>query len=104
MHDQRRKVIPMVDRRTFLVGTSAAAASALAPLPLAWAADAAAPKRRLLFFTKSSGFEHSAIKRKSPDKLSHAEQVVTDLGAKHNFDVNCTKDGRIFTPENLAVF
>ena len=36
--------------------------------------------------------------------LSHAEQVVTDLGAKHNFEVNCTKDGGIFTAENLAAF
>jgi uncharacterized protein len=94
----------MVNRRTFLVGTSAAAAISLAPFPLAWAGDAAAPKRRLLFFTKSSGFEHSTIKRKAPDMLSHAEQVVTDLGAKHNFDVNCTKDGGIFTAEKLAAF
>ena len=77
----------MVNRRTVLVGTSAAMAAALAPFPLAWAGDTAATKRKLLFFTKSSGFEHSAIKRKAPDMLSHAEQVVTDLGAKHNFEV-----------------
>ena len=35
---------------------------------------------------------------------SHAEQIVTELGAKHNFDVNCTKDGRVFTAEKLAEF
>src|SRR5215471_14194109 len=102
MHNQRRKDIPMVNRRDFLVGTSAAAAIALAPLRFAWAGDTAAPKRKLLFFTKSSGYEHSSIKRKSPDVLSHAEQVVTDLGAKNNFEVTCTKDGGIFTAEKLA--
>ena len=45
--------------------------------------------------TKSSGFEHSVIKRDG-DKLSHAEQVFTDLGKQHQFDVTATKDGRIF--------
>ena len=35
---------------------------------------------------------------------SVAEQIVTDLGAKHGFDVTCTKDGGVFVPENLAKF
>ena len=48
---------------------STTAASALAGFRLARADDGATPKRRLLFFTKSSGFEHSAIKRKAPDVL-----------------------------------
>ncbi|HEX4794733.1 MAG TPA: ThuA domain-containing protein [Humisphaera sp.] len=94
----------MLNRRAFLTRTGAAAAAlGLARFPLAWGDDAS-PKRKLLFFTKSSGFEHSSIKRKSKDELSHAEQVVTDLGAKHNFDVTCTKDGRIFVPDKLAAF
>ena len=29
---------------------------------------------------------------------------MTDLGAQHNFEVTCTKDGRIFTPSSLAGF
>ena len=95
----------MINRRGFLVRTGAVAtALGLSQFPTAWAADVAGPKRKLLFFTKSSGFEHSSIKRKKPDVLSHAEQVVTDLSAAHNFDVTCTKDGRIFTPEKLAAF
>jgi hypothetical protein len=97
----------MMNRRGFLVRTGAAAAAlGLIPFsfPSAWADDAATPRRRLLFFTKSSGFEHSSIKRKSPDKLSHAEQIVTDLGTQHNFDVTCTKDGGIFMPSSLAAF
>lgn len=103
----------MLNRRTFLLRSGAAAvALGLARHPLALAADgvappvgtSAGPARKLLFFTKSSGFEHSAIKRKSKDVLSHAERVTTDLGAKHGFAVTCTKDGGIFTRENLAAF
>ncbi|HEX8912363.1 MAG TPA: ThuA domain-containing protein [Humisphaera sp.] len=100
----------MLTRREFLIRSGAvAAAVALSRFPTAWAADdagatVAAPKRKLLFFTKSSGFEHSAIRRKTPDELSHAEKVVTELGTKHNFDVTCTKDGTIFTPDKLAAF
>jgi uncharacterized protein len=54
-----------------------------------------AAKRKLLFFTKSAGFEHSVIKRQG-DALSHAERIVTDLGSRHGFDVTATKDGTIF--------
>ena len=52
-------------------------------------------------FTKSSGFEHSGIKRQS-GQLGLAEQTVTDLGKQHGFEVNATKDGRIFSSSELA--
>jgi len=95
----------MINRRDLLIRSGAAAAAVgLARFPLAWSDESAATQRKLLFFTKSSGFEHSTIKRKSPDVLSHAERIVTDLGAKHNFEVTCTKDGRIFTSEKLSDF
>jgi uncharacterized protein len=95
----------MINRRDLLIRSGAAAAAiGLARFPLAWSDDSAALRRKLLFFTKSSGYEHSAIKRKSPDVLSHAERIVTDLGAKQNFEVTCTKDGRIFTSETLPDF
>jgi type 1 glutamine amidotransferase len=104
----------MMNRRALLARSAAAAAAfGLAHTPFARSRfalgqDAPAaggpPKRKLLFFTKSSGFEHSSIKRKSPDVLSHAEQVVTDLGAKHGFAATCTKDGGIFTRDKLAEF
>ncbi len=71
--------------------------------PAGWAASPSAPRRRILLFTKSSGFEHSVIKR-SGDRLGHAEQILTDLGAKHGFDVTATKDGRVFTPDNIAKY
>jgi len=58
------------------------------------------PKRKILFFTKSSGYEHSSIKRNG-NELSHAEKVLSELGSHHGFDVDATKDGSVFTAENL---
>jgi hypothetical protein len=55
----------------------------------------------MLMFTKSAGFEHSAIKRDG-DKLSHAERILTELANKHGFEVTATKDGGVFTPEQIS--
>jgi uncharacterized protein len=84
-------------RREFLGG----AALGLAAFPLGWAQAADAPKRRILFFTKSSGFEHPVIKRPG-EEPGFAERVLKELGAKHGFEVDHTKDGSVFTAENLA--
>lgn len=83
-------------RRDLLLLT--AAAICLTSLPLKMASGEAAeekPKHKVLFFTKSSGFQHSAITRKG-DELGHAEKVLTEIGKKNGFDVECTKDGRVF--------
>lgn len=80
-------------RRDFL--RSAAAASALSPFLSTAGFAAEAPRRKLLFFTRSQAFQHSAIARKGDD-LSFAEKTLTELGAKNNFDVVCTKDGTVF--------
>jgi uncharacterized protein len=80
-------------RREMLI--SSGLALGLSQLPLAWAAAEDKPKRKVLMFTKSAGFEHSSIKRDG-DRLSHAEKVLTDLGKQHNFEVTATKDGRVF--------
>ncbi|MBU6400194.1 MAG: ThuA domain-containing protein [Verrucomicrobia bacterium] len=66
------------------------------------AADGPAVKR-ILFFSKSAGFEHSAIRRVN-GQPSHAENVLQKLGEKYNFEFTFTKDGRVFTPENLAKY
>jgi uncharacterized protein len=61
--------------------------------------------KKVLFFTKSSGFQHSVINRgRTPDKLSMAERVLTDLGAKHGFEVTCSKDGGMFAPDKRDQF
>lgn len=63
---------------------------------------AAAPKR-ILFFSKSAGFEHSTIKRKG-DEPSFAETILKQIGEKNNIEFTFTKDGRVFTPENIAKY
>ncbi len=88
-------------RRHFL--KSAALVAAAASIPRL-AAAAPAPKK-ILFFTKSSGYQHEVITRKGdPNKLSFAEQLLTDLGAKNNFDITCSKDGRIFAAPSRNQF
>src|SRR6185437_4140390 len=98
-----------VNRRDLLKTVSAgAAAVAMSP----WlnhtlrAADSAPglKKKKILFFTKSSGFQHSTITRKPGEKLAFAERLLTDFGDANGFDVTCSKDGSLFTPEYLAQF
>lgn len=70
----------------------------------AWAADTPqAPKRKILFFTKSSGFEHSPISWKK-GQPSFAETVLTELGTKNNWEFTFSKDGSKFGKEYLNQF
>jgi type 1 glutamine amidotransferase len=92
-----------MNRRDLLKTGLAALAAGAAPFPLGWTAAADAPRRRILMYTHSQGFEHPVVKRKN-GQLSLAETIVTDLGKKHGFEVTCTKDGREFVPENLNKF
>lgn len=102
-------MLQRINRRD-LLRTSALAAGGLALSPFlssAFSQEAnEGPRKKVLFFTKSSGFQHSVIthSEKDPEKLAWAEQILTDLGAKHGFDVTCSKDGRLFTPENLKQY
>jgi uncharacterized protein len=63
----------------------------------------AAPAHKILFFSKSSGFEHSVISWKG-GKPSLADKVFLDLGAKHSWTFEFSKDGSKFSPEYLAGF
>jgi type 1 glutamine amidotransferase len=97
-----------ITRRQALQSAAVAAAAfaTASSFPLGWAKAADAKTRKVLFFTKSSGFQHSVVTRPkdAPDKLAYAEQILTDLGKQHGFDVTATKDGSVFTPEKLAEF
>jgi type 1 glutamine amidotransferase len=64
---------------------------------------AQSPPKKILFFSKSSGFEHSAIK-KAGDRMSAAEEVLAKLGKEHNFEFTFSKDGGLFTPESIAKY
>jgi type 1 glutamine amidotransferase len=52
-------------------------------------------KAKVLFFSKSSGFEHGVVKR-TGDGQPLSEATLTELGKIHGFDVVATKDGRVF--------
>ena len=58
---------------------------------------------RVLYFSKSSGFEHSVVKRVD-GKPSYSDNVVAALAAKHHLAVTYSKDGSLFSPEYLANF
>ena len=93
-----------MNRREMLRRAGLATASlALGSLTAGHVAAASSPKRRILFFSKSSGFEHSVIKRNG-GKPSFAEQILAELGPKHNFEFTFSKDGSLFTPAYLAQF
>ena len=97
------------NRRDLLKSVGAgAAALAMSPFfsKALLGADAAssAMVKKILFFTKSSGFQHSTITRKSAEQPAFAEQLLTEFGKKNGFEVTCSKDGSLFTPEYLAKF
>jgi type 1 glutamine amidotransferase len=64
---------------------------------------ASAPKRKILFFSKSSGFEHEVISYKK-GKPSVVEKALGELGAKHGWEFTFSKDGSLFSPEYLKQF
>jgi type 1 glutamine amidotransferase len=86
------------NRRDFLKTTALAGAAISLPNSLALPSS-----KSLLVFTKSSGFEHDVVKRKD-GKLSICENVATEIGKKHGFHVECTKDGRIFDSAEFKSF
>lgn len=63
----------------------------------------AQPRRKILFFTKSSGFEHSVISWKK-GQPPHAEKVLSELGQKHNWEWTFSKDGSLFSKDYLNQF
>ena len=81
-------------RRDFLLSTVAVALGASA-LPLRRAVAALQKKPKVLYFTRSVGFEHSAVRRNG-DQLSHSEKTLISLGQQYDVDVECTKDGSLF--------
>ncbi|MDB5303587.1 MAG: hypothetical protein JWM97_1136 [Phycisphaerales bacterium] len=76
-----------------------------APKPADVPKPAEPPKpKKVLFFTKSSGFEHPVIRRAKPDELSYAEKTLVEMGKKIGCEITATKDGGYFTPDRLAGF
>ena len=89
-----------MNRRQLLL---AAGAALLGPASLGrvLAAPRHAPTKKVLFFTKSSGFPHSVVNRKG-DSPALAERVLTEIGKDHGFEVIASKDGRLFEPDVIG--
>jgi type 1 glutamine amidotransferase len=81
-------------KRREMLKAASLAALGLSAFPLRWAA-AEEKKQKVLYFTRSAGFEHSVVHREG-DQLAHSEKVLTEMGKRAGFEVECTKDGRVF--------
>lgn len=70
-----------------------------------FAADDAGAKttKKILFFSKSTRFEHDVVKQVK-GAPSFAEKILSELGSKNHFEITTTKDGTVFTPEYLAKY
>jgi len=62
-----------------------------------------ADKKKILFFSKSSGFEHSVISWKK-GQPSYAEKILTEIGDKNGWESTSSKDGSKFSKDYLAQF
>ncbi len=89
-----------MNRREMIIRTAAAT---LGIALSGYAADSNKARKKILFFSKSSGYEHSIIKRKGSE-LSFGEKILDDLGPKNGIEFTFSKDGSLFTPEYLAGF
>lgn len=68
------------------------------------AQSSAGARKKVLFFSKSSGFEHDAIKTQENPKFGYAFRVLKELGDKHDIEFTFSKDGSLFSKEYLAQF
>ena len=93
-------IAAMTNRREFMIGAAAAAFGLSLARPL-FAQEA--KKRKVLFFSKSSGFEHDVIKRKD-GKPSFVENLLSDLGPRHDLEFTYSKDGSLFSPAYFDQF
>lgn len=92
----------MTTRRNILqtaagIGISAA----FAPLFSLAQANSGA-KKKVLFFTRSQGFPHSVVTRKSPEELAFAEKIFKDIATAAGYDVTVSKDGTLFNPDVIG--
>ena len=75
----------------------------LAAAPTLAVEDEADDSIRVLFLSKSSGFQHSAIKR-ADGHPSHVDTVLTEVAADRGFEITSTKDAGLINAAQLANF
>jgi type 1 glutamine amidotransferase len=71
-------------------------------LPARAAEGTHAPKR-LLFYHRSGEYQHEVVQEMN-GKPSYAETMLRPICEKHNWELVSTKDGQVFTRENIASF
>lgn len=95
-----------MNRRSWLMASGLAVSAGwvdwLAPQSVFAADPPKSRKKRLLVYTRSQGFQHDVVKVDRRPSL--VDSVWTVLAHKYGFEVECTKDGRIFTPDALKNF
>ena len=82
-------------QRREMLATSSAAALSLSAFPFGWTAAAEKKTHKLLYFTRSIQYEHSVI-APGEDGKSHSGKILAELGKAAGFEIECTKDGRVF--------
>jgi type 1 glutamine amidotransferase len=60
--------------------------------------------KKILFFSKSSGFEHAGIKDDGRPGHGFALRVMRELAEQHALHVTFSKDGSLFSADYLAQF
>ncbi len=70
-----------------------------AAIALTFAAGAGA-QTRILYLSKSAGYEHSVVKREG-DQPSLTDKILTQLAKEHGAEITCTKDAGLINAENL---
>src|SRR5262245_43290504 len=90
----------MIDRRDWL-RFAGVTSPVLAGSPWLRAVEPVAVKR-VLVFTRSAGHQHEVVELNLGSCMVH--DIMSSFGKLHNFEVDCTKDGRGFVPEMLAKY
>lgn len=81
-------------RRDFLRASGLTAAG-LSTFPLSWASSAERKPQRVLYYSRSTGYEHTAVRREKGEP-SVSEKALVEMGKRAGFEVIATKDGRVF--------
>ena len=82
-------------KRREMLKIGCAAGLGLSGFPLGWAAGAEKKQQKVLYFTRSAGYEHSVVHRPE-GQLSHSEKALTEMAKRAGFEVECTRDGAVF--------
>jgi uncharacterized protein len=82
-------------QRREMLAASSAAVLGLSTFPFDWTRAAENKRQKILYFTRSVGYEHSVV-APGDNGRSHSANILVELGKNVGLDVECSKDGRLF--------